>query len=277
MDLYTKNALEISRLTTRNYSTSFSLGVRLLHKEFHDPIYAIYGFVRVADEIVDTFHDQNKAFHLGNFRKFTYQAIEDGMSTNPILHSFQWVVNEYGIDHQLIEAFLQSMEMDLEKKLFDREEFQKYVYGSAEVVGLMCLRVFYKDQDESYERLLPAARKLGEAFQKINFLRDIQADWEERGRFYFPGMDSEQFDNRAKKQIEEELDRDFSEAYEGIRQLNKHARLGVLISYTYYIKLFQKIKRTDASRLFHKRYRISNFRKIMILIRCWIAVKLKIQ
>jgi len=171
MDLYTCNALELSRLTTKNYSTSFSLGVRLLQKAFRLPIYAVYGFVRVADEIVDTFHDQDKAARLAEFRTDTFRAIENGMSTNPILHSFQWVVNAYRIDHHLIEAFLDSMAMDLEKQEYTPEEFAKYVYGSAEVVGLMCLRVFYKDQDEAYNALIQPARKLGEAFQKINFLR----------------------------------------------------------------------------------------------------------
>ena len=275
MDLYTKNSLHISKLTTKNYSTSFSLGVAMLKKEFHLPIYAIYGFVRVADEIVDTFHDQNKKLHLADFRRNTYAAIEDGMSTNPILHSFQWVVNEYDIDHQLIEAFLHSMEMDLTKKEYSAEEFSEYVYGSAEVVGLMCLRVFYKGDDEGYKALIPPAQKLGEAFQKINFLRDIKSDFEERGRFYFPGVDMHEFNNNVKREIEEDIQADFDAAYEGVKKLNSASRLGVLVSYTYYLKLFEKIKKTDASNIFKKRYRISNIRKILILIRCLIATKFK--
>ncbi len=277
MDLYTHNALHLSKLTTKNYSTSFSLGVSLLKKEYRLPIYAVYGFVRVADEIVDTFHDQEKERKLAEFRRDTYQSILDGMSTNPILHSFQWVVNEYNIDHQLIEAFLISMEMDLTKKEYTPEEFKQYVYGSAEVVGLMCLRVFYKDQDEAYEALIQPARKLGEAFQKINFLRDIHSDYKERGRFYFPGVDMHSFNNETKALIEADIKKDFDEAYEGIRKLNRVSKLGVLVSYTYYLKLFEKIRNTDASNIFKKRYRISNTRKILILLRCVIEVKLGLK
>lgn len=277
MDLYTHNSLHLSKLTTKNYSTSFSLGVSLLQKEYRLPIYAVYGFVRVADEIVDTFHDQDKERKLAEFRRDTYQAIVDGMSTNPILHSFQWVVNEYNIDHHLIEAFLESMEMDLTQKEYTPEEFQKYVYGSAEVVGLMCLRVFYKDQDEAYNALIQPARKLGEAFQKINFLRDIQSDYQERGRFYFPGVDMHSFNNTTKKIIEDDIKKDFDEAYEGVKQLNRASKLGVLVSYTYYLKLFKKIRKTDASNIFQKRYRIPNFRKILILIRCAVEVKLGLK
>lgn len=277
MDLYTRNALELSRHTTKNYSTSFSLGVSLLGREYRLPIYAVYGFVRIADEIVDTFHDQDKEWQLSEFRENTYHAIERGMSTNPILHSFQWVVNEYRIDHHLIESFLESMKMDLTRNEYSREEFQKYVYGSAEVVGLMCLRVFYKQQEDEYNALLPSARKLGEAFQKINFLRDINSDYEERGRFYFPGIDMHNFNNETKRLIEQEIQADFDEAYEGVRRLNRSSRLGVLVSYTYYLRLFQKIKRTDASRIFRKRYRISNLRKIWILAWCVLAVRISIR
>lgn len=277
MDLYTSNSLQLSKLTTKNYSTSFSLGVSLLKKDYRLPVYGIYGFVRVADEIVDTFHDQDKERKLKEFRKETYQAIVDGMSTNPILHAFQYVVNEYNIDHHLIEAFLDSMEMDLTKKEFSQEEFQRYVYGSAEVVGLMCLRVFYKDQDEAYEALIQPARKLGEAFQKINFLRDIQSDFEERGRFYFPGVDMSEFNNVTKKIIEDDIKNDFDEAYLGIKELNQVSKLGVLVSYTYYLKLFEKIRKTDASAIFKKRYRISNVRKIWILFWNALAVKLKLR
>ncbi len=277
MDLYTHNALHLSKLTTKNYSTSFSLGVSLLQKEYRLPIYGIYGFVRVADEIVDTFHDQNKERKLAEFRKDTFQSIEDGMSTNPILHAFQWVVNEYGIDARLIDAFLVSMEMDLSKKEYTPEEFKQYVYGSAEVVGLMCLRVFYKGQDEAYEALIPPARKLGEAFQKINFLRDIQSDYEERGRFYFPGVEMHTFNNTTKNLIEQDIQKDFDEAYSGVKKLNNASRLGVLVSYTYYRRLFDKIRKTDASNIFKKRYRISNVRKIWILVQSAIAVKLGIK
>lgn len=265
MDLYTCNALELSKLTTRNYSTSFSMGVRMLQKEYRTPIYAIYGFVRVADEIVDTFHDKDKETLLEDFRKETFRAIEERVSTNPILHSFQWAVNEYNIGHDLIHAFLDSMEMDLTKKEYTLEEFKKYVYGSAEVVGLMCLRVFYRDDDAAYESLICPARKLGEAFQKINFLRDIRSDYMERGRFYFPGVDMDQFTNENKKKIEKDIQFDFDEAYKGIVQLNRPSKLGVLVSYKYYLKLFHKIRHTSASNVFKKRYRISNLRKLWIL------------
>ena len=276
MDLYTKNALELSKLTTRNYSTSFSMGVGILGREFRMPIYAIYGFVRVADEIVDTFHNHDKEKMLARFREETFEAIEKGISTNPILQSFQWAVNTYRIGHDLIGAFLDSMEMDLTKKEYTAEEFKKYVYGSAEVVGLMCLRVFYKDDDAAYESLIYPARKLGEAFQKINFLRDIRSDYLERGRFYFPGVDMEAFTDKSKRMIEDDIRFDFDEAYKGIERLNGGAKLGVLVSYTYYLKLFKKIRKTSADKVFSKRYRISNFRKLWLLFSLWLRCKLNL-
>jgi phytoene/squalene synthetase len=274
MELYDLNALQTSRLTTINYSTSFSMGVRLLQKEYRLPIYAIYGFVRVADEIVDTFHKHNKEYLLCDFRRDTFSAIKYGISTNPILHSFQWVVNKYHIDHHLIEAFLDSMEMDLTDKAHDAESFKKYVYGSAEVVGLMCLRVFYAEDDESYESLIFPARKLGEAFQKINFLRDIHSDFQERGRFYFPGTNLETLDEVSKKKIEKEIQIDFEQAFEGVKKLNRASRLGVRVSYTYYLKLFRKIRRTPAEKVFTKRYRIPNWRKVILLISLWSRYKI---
>lgn len=274
MELYDINALQTSRLTTKNYSTSFSMGVRLLQKEFRLPIYAIYGFVRVADEIVDTFHNHNKEYLLCDFRRDTFSAIKYEISTNPILHSFQLVVNKYRIDHALIEAFLDSMEMDLTDKEHDAESFKKYVYGSAEVVGLMCLRVFYEEDDKGYESLIYPARKLGEAFQKINFLRDIHSDSQERGRFYFPGTNLEKLDEDSKKEIEKEIQIDFEKAYQGVKKLNRASRLGVLISYTYYLKLFRKIRRTPAEKVFTRRYRIPNWRKLLLLISLWFRYKI---
>jgi phytoene/squalene synthetase len=274
MDLYEITSLKISRLTTKNYSTSFSMGVRLLQKQYRLPIYAIYGFVRVADEIVDTFHDHDKRKMLAEFKRDTFEAIKRRISTNPILHSFQWVVNNYNIDHDLIHAFLDSMEMDLTEKNHDEKSFRKYVYGSAEVVGLMCLRVFYHNDDEGYRAQIDPARKLGEAFQKINFLRDIRSDYTERGRFYFPGVDLDNFTNDSKKAIEEDIRHDFEEAYRGVRNLNRASRLGVLVSYTYYLKLFRKIKRTGADRVFSKRYRISNLRKFILLGSLWTKYQL---
>ncbi|MBN1131564.1 MAG: phytoene/squalene synthase family protein [Bacteroidales bacterium] len=276
MDLYDINALQVSKLTTKNYSTSFSMGVALLKKDLRLPIYAIYGFVRVADEIVDTFHGHNKQALLEAFKKETFEAIERRLSTNPILHSFQWVVNEYKIDHELIHAFLDSMEMDLTEKNHDPSSFSKYVFGSAEAVGLMCLKVFYKDDDQAYESLVYPARKLGEAFQKINFLRDIHADYTERGRFYFPGLNLQNLNNEVKSEIERDIQHDFDEALAGIKKLNKASKLGVLVSYTYYMKLFKKIRNADAGQVFNSRYRISDFRKLMILISLWIKCKLGI-
>ncbi len=265
MDLYTRNALECSEITTKNYSTSFSLGVRLLDPKFRPPIYAIYGFVRFADEIVDTFHDQDKAILLREFSEQTYEAIDNGMSTNPILHSYQWVVNTYHIDKSLIDAFLKSMEMDLEKKTFSLEEYQDYIYGSAEVVGLMCLRVFYSGQDEEYQRLLPAARKLGEAFQKVNFLRDMRSDMKDRGRVYFPEVDFESFDQQAKDRIEKEIWEDFQGAFPGIKTLNKDARLGVYLAYRYYLELLKKIQSEPPKNLQEYRFSVSNQKKLVLL------------
>lgn len=276
MEDYNHISLKISRLATISYSTSFSMGVRLLQKPYRMPIYAIYGFVRFADEIVDTFHDHDQQRMLEEFRKETFRAIGEGVSTNPILQSFQWVVNTYRIDHHLIEAFLDSMEMDLTRKKHTEESFRKYVYGSAEVVGLMCLRVFYHTDDQEYESLIHPARKLGEAFQKINFLRDIHADFADRGRFYFPGTDLNNLNENIKKEIEKDIQKDFDEAYLGIKKLNRPSRLGVLVSYTYYLKLFRKIKRTPASRVFARRYRISNLRKLLLLAGLWIRYQLRL-
>lgn len=266
MDLYLRNALECSRVTTRNYSTSFSSGIRLLSRQFRNPVYAVYGYVRYADEIVDTFFDQNQKKLIGEFRNATDAAIEAGFSTNPILHSFQWVVNRYRIDKELIDSFLRSMEMDLDQNNHNREEFISYVYGSAEVVGLMCLRIFSNGDDDSYNKLKPAARRLGEAFQKVNFLRDLRSDYIDRGRTYFPGLNMQEFDEQTKKTIEIEIESDFIAALEGIRQLNREARLGVFLTYTYYKKLFYKIRRTRAGDLLSKRIRIKNSRKLLILL-----------
>lgn len=273
MDLYTRNALECSEITTKNYSTSFSMGVRILDKKFRSPIYAIYGFVRFADEIVDTFHDQDKKRLLADFKKQTYDAIDKKLSTNPILHSFQWVVNNYGIEKPLIDAFLQSMEMDLFKKTFSLEEYKAYIYGSAEVIGLMCLRVFYKDQEDEYQKLLPAARKLGEAFQKVNFLRDLRSDQLERGRIYFPEVDFNHFTKETKDKIELEIWEDFQGAFPGIKSLHKEARLGVYLAYRYYLELLKKIQEEDPGRLQEKRFRVSNQKKIFLLLKCFIRNK----
>ncbi|PWD98191.1 phytoene/squalene synthase family protein [Marinilabilia rubra] len=265
IDLYNMNALACSKSTTKRYSTSFSLGIKLLAPEVREAVYAIYGFVRFADEIVDTFHNHNKAELLQRFRKETYMAIDEGISTNPILHSFQMAVNKYSIDNELIEAFFESMAMDLDYKKYDRQNFISYIYGSAEVVGLMCLRVFYKNDPDGYEALKHPARKLGEAFQKVNFLRDVQSDLEERGRTYFPGVDLFNFSLVQKEKIEKEIEQDFKEAYKGIVKLKKEARLGVYIAYIYYLKLFRKIKETPPKTIMHRRIRVSNWVKMGLL------------
>lgn len=267
IELYNSNALACSRHTTRRYSTSFSLGIRLLAPEVRRAIYSIYGFVRFADEIVDTFHNHNKEELLDRFRKDTFLSIEEGISTNPILQSFQIVVNQYAIDSHLIEAFFDSMAMDLDHNKYDRKKYETYIYGSAEVVGLMCLRVFYKDEPEKYEDLKHPARKLGEAFQKVNFLRDVQSDLNERGRSYFPNVDLFNFSIAQKEKIEQEIENDFKEAYKGIVLLKKEVRLGVYIAYIYYLKLFLKIKRTPPMAIMRQRIRVNNWMKMRLLFK----------
>ncbi len=274
MDIYLRNALNCSKKTTLNYSTSFSLGVRMFKKDFRPAIYAIYGFVRFADEIVDTFIDQNREQILEEFVSETYKATEDKFSTNPIIHSFQWVVNKYGIDKDHIEDFIKSMKMDINKTRYSKDEYKRYIYGSAEVVGLMCLKIFYHNNDEEYNRLKYYACKLGEAFQKVNFLRDIHSDYHHRKRVYFPGMNFEKFDNSMKNKIEEEIEQDFNEAYIGLKRLNKDMQLGVLVAYSYYKKLFQKICKNAPETLREKRLRISNLYKIMLMMKCYFRYKL---
>ena len=249
------------------------MGVRILDKKYRAAIYAIYGFVRFADEIVDTFHDQDKASLLEEFKQQTYAAIESKMSTNPILHGFQWAVNTFQIDRELIDAFLHSMEMDLHKKEFSLEEYQEYIYGSAEVVGLMCLRVFYAGQDEEYRQLLPAARKLGEAFQKVNFLRDIRSDLHDRGRVYFPEVDIDNFTANDKSKIEKEIWEDFQGAFPGVKSLNKEARLGVYLAYRYYLELLKKIQSVTPGEVQQQRFRVPNTQKFILLVKCYLRNK----
>lgn len=267
---------EMSELTTKRYSTSFSLGISFLDKSLHKPIYAIYGFVRFADEIVDSFHGFNKTELLADFKKQTYQAIEEGISLNPILNSFQWVVNKYNIEHELIETFLQSMEMDLDKKTYDESKYELYILGSAEVVGLMCLRIFVEGDQKEYERLKPAAMKLGSAFQKINFLRDLKADYKELGRTYFPGINLNDFNLDTKIDIEADIEIDFKLGFEGIKQLPKKARFGVYMAYIYYYKLFKKIKSTSAQTILHERIRIPNNKKYRLFLSSYIRHNLNL-
>ena len=272
--LFNQVSYTASKVVTRKYSTSFSLGIYLLDRKFHDPIYGIYGFVRLADEIVDTFHDHDKATLLKKFEDDAYQAIDDGISLNPILNAFQDTVNTYNIERSLIERFIRSMRMDLEQTLYSRESFEDYIIGSAEVVGLMCLRVFTKGQPEMYDSLAPAAMRLGAAFQKINFLRDLQDDFEELGRAYFPSLDVLEFNNTDKRRIEEEIAADFSAALEGIRRLPSGAKRGVFVAYVYYKKLFDKIKSTPADKLLYERVRIPNGRKMTLMVDSLVRVGL---
>jgi 15-cis-phytoene synthase len=276
MTLFNRTALECSKLITEQYSTSFTLGIKTLNRQYHLPIYAIYGFVRYADEIVDTFHDFDKKTLLERFRHDTYQAIEEGISLNPVLHSFQLVVREYKIERELIDAFLHSMEMDLYSQEYNTGNYQEYIYGSAEVVGLMCLRVFCAGDCDEYDRLREPARKLGSAFQKVNFLRDIKSDYQERGRTYFPGVDFNDFDRDAKQLIEADIQRDFDEAYIGIMNLPRGARMGVHLAYTYYLKLFAKIKRLPASRIQNERVRVPDGQKFALLAGTYLKYRLNV-
>lgn len=274
--LFDKVSIATSRLTTHAYSTSFSIGIKCLEKELRGPIYAIYGFVRFADEIVDTFHDYDKNALLTRFREDTYQAIEDKISLNPILNSFQATVRQYKIEHALIEQFLKSMEYDLTQKKYNQAGFEEYVLGSAEVVGLMCLRVFCEGQETLYQKLKPYAMKLGAAFQKINFLRDLQADYVGLGRAYFPGVKMDRFDEVCKKEIEESIAADFNRGYEGIKQLPRSSRLGVYVAYVYYLALFRKIRNTPPERVLNSRIRIRNRHKISILFYSFVKHQLNL-
>jgi phytoene/squalene synthetase len=267
VDLFYQVSEDCSRITTQRYSTSFSSAIRLLHKDLRQPVYNIYGFVRFADEIVDTFHAHNKAELLEQFAKETYDAIDRGISMNPILNSFQKTVREYKIDLQLVDAFLRSMKMDLVKQQYGQNEYEEYIYGSAEVVGLMCLHVFCNGNKKLYEQLKAPAKSLGAAFQKVNFLRDIKADYNGLSRIYFPGCDFKNFTVRQKKEIEEDIQNDFHQAIEGILRLPMKARFGVYVAYKYYLSLFKRIKRAQPSAILESRIRIPDYKKLMIVLR----------
>jgi len=264
-NLFDEVSLSCSKLTTRAYSTSFSLGIQCLNKDLRGPIYSIYGFVRFADEIVDTFHDFDKSELLKRFKEETYRAIEEKISLNPILNSFQKTVDDFNIEFELIEQFLKSMEMDLNLTQYDQCGIEDYILGSAEVVGLMCLHVFCKGDIQEYQKLKPSAMKLGSAFQKINFLRDLNADFVGMGRSYFPGIDLTNFDEQNKLKIEADIEKDFDAGYEGIKQLPRSARFGVYVAYLYYLALFEKIKNTPSQTVLKNRIRVRNRRKLSIL------------
>lgn len=269
-ELFDEISIKASKLTTKAYSTSFSLGIYCLHRSLRDPIYAIYGFVRFADEIVDSFHDYNKRHLFDEFKADTWKAIERGISLNPILNSFQNVVNKYTIDRELIVSFLNSMEADLEVQEHSEESYKHYILGSAESVGLMCLHVFANNDKSLYDRLKPSAMKLGAAFQKVNFLRDLSADYQVLGRVYFPNVDFDSFKASDKLEIEADIDKDFADARAGIIMLPGSARFGVYLAYIYYLNLYRKIKRTPVDAIFHKRIRISNFRKFTLMLFAYI-------
>ncbi|HWZ36324.1 MAG TPA: phytoene/squalene synthase family protein [Mucilaginibacter sp.] len=266
MYLYNEACFECSKLITTKYSTSFSKGIKAFKKQFRYPVYAIYGFVRYADEIVDTFHNYDKAALIHDFKQDTFKAIDQKISLNPVLHSFQLVVNQYGIDKQLIEEFLRSMEMDLDHKVYTNADYETYIHGSAGVIGLMCLQVFCEGDKTLYNRLEPMALSLGLAFQKINFLRDIRADYVERGRTYFPGIDFNNFTQQDKQAIEADIHKDFDKGLEGIKLLPPGVKLGVYSAYSYYLQLFKKIQRTPVSEILDHRIRISNAHKAFLYL-----------
>jgi phytoene/squalene synthetase len=276
LELFDKTCMECSKLITNRYSTSFSSGIRVFDKKYREPIYAVYGFVRFADEIVDTFHDYPKEELLDQFRKDTYTAIEKGVCLNPVLHAFQQTVRKYQIDLELIDAFLDSMEMDLHFQQYEDSMYKKYIYGSAEVVGLMCLKIFTEGDRELYESLKAPACSLGAAFQKINFLRDMKSDYQDRGRVYFPGVDFVNFSLEDKVQIEKDIEKDFKDAYLGIVQLPSGVRLGVFLAYTYYVELFEKIRKAPVSRVVKERIRVNDWRKVALLLSSALRTRLNL-
>jgi len=272
--LYNQVTAETSKQTTLMYSSSFSSAIKLLHKDLRQPIYDVYGLVRYADEIVDTFHDFDKAKLLAQFKIDTYTAIEQGISLNPILHRFQLTYNQYNIDRSLLDAFLLSMEMDLSKQEYNVDSYNTYIYGSAEVVGLMCLFVFCEGNEEEYKKLKPSAQSLGAAFQKVNFLRDVKADYQQLSRTYFPDVDFNNFTSSMKNKIEADIAKDFEHAYTGILQLPSKARFGVYVAYKYYLSLFKKIKKTQPTKILETRIRIPDYYKAFILAKAGVRTQL---
>ena len=275
-EIFDRASLDCSKKITLSYSTSFSLGIRMLNKKLRDPIYAIYGFVRLADEIVDSFHDYNKNKLLNDFRSATVNAIEEKISLNPILNSFQKTVKKYSIQWPLIDVFLESMEYDLDHHECDESAYKNYIKGSAEAVGLMCLCVFTDNNYKLYKKLEPYAVALGSAFQKINFLRDIRSDHLVLKRVYFPNIDIKNFNTEEKKKIEKDILKDFDKAIIGIRGLPTSSRLGVYLAYVYYFKLFKKIEKKSATQILQKRIRINNFSKFILLTKSILKCKLNL-
>jgi 15-cis-phytoene synthase len=274
--LFDQVSRSTSKAVTRRYSTSFSLGISFLNKDFQDPIYGIYGFVRFADEIVDSFHEYDKQLLLQEFKRDTYLSIERKISLNPVLNSFQEVVHKFNIEPELIAAFLRSMEMDLEKKKYAEDEYKQYILGSAEVVGLMCLKVFTENDHQLYNKLKPYAMSLGSAFQKINFLRDLNADFIGMGRIYFPEVDLSNLNENIKSEIEADIEKDFDAGLAGIKMLPKRSRLGVYVAYIYYRSLFSKIKKLKAQNILQERVRIPNTQKVMLFAGSYVRNSLNI-
>lgn len=254
-----------SKAVTKAYSTSFSMGIYFLDKKFRSSIYGIYGFVRLADEIVDSFHDYNKSYLMREFRNDTLHAIEQKISLNPILNEFQRAVHAYKIEWELVDTFLRSMEMDLKQTEHNENSYKQYILGSAEVVGLMCLRVFTEGDRHLYDKLKPFAMKLGSAFQKVNFLRDLKADYIILGRTYFPGVDFNKFSQQEKIKIQNDIESDFKEALIGIKMLPSGSRRGVYLAYYYYRKLLSRIKETPAEKVMNARIRIRDLNKFGLM------------
>jgi 15-cis-phytoene synthase len=272
--LFDNLSVRISKMTTETYSTSFSLGIHFLNNRLRNAIYSVYGFVRVADEIVDSFEGFDKQNLLEKFKLETFEAIENRISVNPILNSFQLAVHQYRIDLGLIITFLNSMEMDLQKVDYTDEKYQQYILGSAEVVGLMCLHIFTEGNDKMYDELKPYAMKLGAAFQKVNFLRDLKEDFHLLGRTYFPNIDMNEFTVSAKKQIEEEIENDFRIALAGIKKLPNTSKGGVYLAYVYYVSLFNKIRKLPAHKILSERVRINNRKKLGLMLNSLIINKM---
>mgnify|MGYP005645034093 FL=1 len=275
--LYDSISSESSKIITKKYSTSFSIAVNLLSSNIREAIYNIYGFVRVADEIVDSFEEYPKEELLDRFEEEYRYSLKVGISTNPVINAFQGTVSKYNIDHALVDSFLKSMRTDLEKQNYDnQEEIDNYIYGSADVVGLMCLKVFVQGDDEKYNNLKEPAMKLGSAFQKVNFLRDLNEDFENLNRSYFPNINPNNFTEEDKSKVLLEINNDFEEAYKGIVKLPKEAKLAVYVAYKYYFNLLHKIERTPSKTLKEKRIRVSNPKKMALLVESYFNFKLNL-
>ncbi len=275
--IFDKVSADCSKNVTNSYSTSFSLATKMLAKSIRQDIYNIYGFVRFADEIVDTFHDYDKKELLNRFIDELNFSLKNKISTNPILNSFQYTVNKYKIDYELIDSFLKSMKMDLKKIKYNSEkEYKEYIYGSADVVGLMCLKVFVSGNEDSYKKLKPNAMALGSAFQKVNFLRDLNADYHDLNRTYFPNLDFKNFDEQSKMLIMKDIESDFKKALKGIYELPNNSKFGVYAAYKYYKRLLIKLKKTSYMKIKNERVRVPNYQKVDVLARSYVRYRLNI-